>query len=88
MDLCSTSLLWMIASSFNRLGAARTLFPRSTGAISLTLPSGSKVGDQLEALVRIDTQGKSYGAVICFSIQKGEKGFGPSDVTVESFGMK
>ncbi len=54
----------------------------------LSLPSGSKVGDQFEALIKIDAQGKSYGAVIRLSIQEGEKGFEPRDITVESLGLK
>lgn len=54
----------------------------------ITLPSGSKVGDQLEALVRIDTGGKSYGAVIQFYIRQGTNGFEPGNVTVESIGNK
>lgn len=54
----------------------------------LSLPSGSKVGDRFEALIKIDAQGKRYGAVIRLSIQEGEKGFEPRDITVESLGLK
>lgn len=54
----------------------------------LTLPGSINAGDRLEGLVRIDAQEESYGAVIHFSVQEGDNGFEPGDVTVESLEMK
>ena len=48
----------------------------------LILPKVSKEGDQLEAVVKIETQNKTYGAVIRFFLKAGEHGLEPDNVTV------
>lgn len=52
----------------------------------LILPKGSRVGDQLEAVIKIETQDKTYGAVIRFLLKLGDRGLEPDNVTVHSLG--
>ncbi|MCE5209500.1 MAG: hypothetical protein LLG42_14460 [Chloroflexi bacterium] len=53
----------------------------------LTLPMGSKAGDQLKAVLKIETQDKIYGAAINFVLKEGEHGLEPDNVTIQSLGM-
>ncbi|MHC1772542.1 MAG: hypothetical protein AB9907_12590 [Flexilinea sp.] len=53
----------------------------------LILPKGSKEGDQLEAVLKIDTQNKTYGAVIRFLLKLGDRGLEPEKVTVHSLSV-
>ncbi len=48
----------------------------------IILPKGSRVGDQLEAVIKIETQDKTYGAVIRFLHEIRRPGTWADNVTV------
>ena len=48
----------------------------------LILPKGSQVGEHTEAVIKIEADGKAYGAIVEFSLKNGEKGLEPDNVQV------
>ncbi len=52
----------------------------------LILPQGSRAGDGVRAILKIETAGKTYGAVLSFTLKEGEQGLEPADVAVQPLG--
>lgn len=50
----------------------------------LILPKGSQAGDKLKAVLKIETQNKTYGAVMNFTLTEGAQGLEPANVSVQS----
>ncbi len=48
------------------------------------LPSGSKAGDQIKAVVEIKTTEKIYGTVLRFTLKNGERGLEPDEISVQA----
>lgn len=49
----------------------------------LILPYDSQAGEQIEAVIKIVTTEKSYGAVSYFTLQAGENGLEPAEVSLQ-----
>ena len=54
---------------------------RSGGII---LPDGGRVGDVVQAILKIETDQETYGAVMSFTLKEGGQGLEPADVTIQS----
>jgi len=50
----------------------------------LILPEGSKVGDRIRAVVKIETKEKIYGAELWFTLQRGSRGLEPTEISVQA----
>ena len=49
----------------------------------LILPGGSKVGDVVEAVLRIKTSQQTYGILMRFTLSEGLKELEPADISVQ-----
>ena len=54
----------------------------------LILPVNSHSGYQLKAMLKIDTTERSYGAILQFTLQEGENGLEPADVSIQALGVQ
>lgn len=50
----------------------------------LIFPYDSQAGERIEAVIKIATTEKSYGAVLQFTVQAGENGLEPADVSIQA----